>query len=651
MPGSRSPMTRGRQAWRGRARAALCATLLGFACVLGASPAVAAITEAELAALRDQRDTGSAELRANLAAAINRLEASDPPARIVELIWLFGDVRFAEGASASALPAVEAGLRLARQLDDASRTAALEALAGQMQFALTHGQAARERIEHALAEQRRAGNVLELARQLSAYSSLLQEVDEFAAAMRLNNEAMSLLGEGQKAVTPVTFGVLYGRVELLRAIGEASAAVAAGETLLQRAATSGNAELIGLAQFALARASLAAGIKSRAAQLLEASYQQAVRFDDTLGRFLVGFERARLALDGEQLDVAREWLDRIKPLRDELDDGVLRFTFDVVDARVAARQGRTAQARSVWSRARSELPAQPGEAALTSQLRLAEAELLAAEGRPVEAVATYRDALRLTVESERQGMRNVIAAQSELYRLNERDYREQQLQHEARLKASQLEAAEQRLINQRLLVSVVALAALLTAVVAVWQLQRARHFRRRAEIDGLTGALSRTAILAEATARFQASQIEGTPYSLLLLDVDGLKPVNDRFGHARGDDLLREVSLTIARCLRDGDRLGRWGGDEFVVLLDRSDANAAQQARDRIGQELTASLAAAGFVGGSCSVGVATATPDDADFATVLARADVALYDAKPASRDRKPDHGPIENPPSAPHS
>ena len=62
-------------------------------------------------------------------------------------------------------------------------------------------------------------------------------------------------------------------------------------------------------------------------------------------------------------------------------------------------------------------------------------------------------------------------------------------------------------------------------------------------------------------------------------------------------------------------------------------------------------LAAAGFVGGSCSVGVATATPDDADFATVLARADVALYDAKPASRDRKPDHGPIENPPSAPHS
>ena len=105
-----------------------------------------------------------------------------------------------------------------------------------------------------------------------------------------------------------------------------------------------------------------------------------------------------------------------------------------------------------------------------------------------------RDALNLRVESERQLQRGVLAAQSDLHRFSEREFREKQLEQEARLRETQLEATEQRLLNQRLIVAVVALAALLAGSVAVWQLQRARRFRRRADTDSLTGVLSRSAI-------------------------------------------------------------------------------------------------------------------------------------------------------------
>ena len=239
-----------KRCWR---HAVLLLVLAALTTLAGA--AHAAITDAELAGLRQQRDAGAQTLRRNLIDAINRLDASDPPKLIAELIFQFGDFRYAEGGSESALPAVEAALELARQTGDASRIASLDALAGQMLLALRRQSptSARERIERALQMQRAAGNQIELARQLSAYATLLQEADEYAAAMRLSNEAMVIVeGSGQKMNT-VTFAVLYGRVELLRSVGDAASALAAAETLLDRAAASGNPEFIGTTQHAVAR--------------------------------------------------------------------------------------------------------------------------------------------------------------------------------------------------------------------------------------------------------------------------------------------------------------------------------------------------------------------------------------------------------------
>ena len=620
-----------KRCWR---HAVLLLVLAALTTLAGA--AHAAITDAELAGLRQQRDAGAQTLRSNLIDAINRLDASDPPKLIAELIFQFGDFRYAEGGSESALPAVEAALELARQTGDASRIASLDALAGQMLLALRRQSptSARERIERALQMQRAAGNQIELARQLSAYATLLQEADEYAAAMRLSNEAMVIVeGSGQKMNT-VTFAVLYGRVELLRSVGDAASALAAAETLLDRAAASGNPEFIGTTQHAVARASRAVGLKSRAAQLLEASHQQAKEYADPLGQFLTALDRVNLAIEQQEFDIARQWIERAMPLRDAIDDPILRGRLDLADARVAARESKPAKAREAYVRARDAL-APSAEIWLVAMLREADADVLVAEGKRAEAVDTLRDALNLRVESERQLQRGVLAAQSDLHRLSEREFREKQLEQEARLRETQLEATEQRLLNQRLIVAVVALAALLAGSVAVWQLQRARRFRRRADTDSLTGVLSRSAIEGTAVARFRRARIENRPFAVLLFDVDGLKPVNDRFGHARGDELLQEVALVIARGLRTRDRLGRWGGDEFIVLLDSADLATARNMGERLRQSIVDGLADAGFADGSCSVGLAASVAEDGSFAEMLARADAALYTAKQGGKNR----------------
>lgn len=596
----------------------------------------AAISDGDLDVLRQQRDAGAKSLRQNLIEAINRLDPLDQPARIVDLVTIFGDHRYAEGGSESALPAVEAALVLARQVGDASRIASLDALAGQMQFALKREATPtpRERMERALQMQRSANNPTELARQLSAYATLLQEVDEYAAAMRLSNEAMMIVGRGGDKMNTVTFSVLYGRVELLRAVGDATSALAAAETLLDRAAASGNPEFIGSTQHAVARASRAVGLKSRAAQLLEASHRQARDFADPLGQFLTALDRLSLAIEQQEFDIARQWIERAMPLRDEIDDPVLRGRLDLADARVAAREQKPARAREALKRAQEAL-ARLADIWVTAMMREAEADVLVAEGKRDAAVDAMRDALALRIDSERQLQRSVLAAQSDLHRLSEREYREKQLEQEARLRETQLEATEQRLLNQRLIVAVVTLAALLAASIAVWQLQRARRFRRRADTDSLTGVLSRSAIEGTAVARFRRAKQDGRPFSVLLFDVDGLKPVNDRFGHARGDELLQEVALIIARGLRTRDRLGRWGGDEFIVLLDAAEIATGRVIGERLRQSIVDGLGAAGFVEGSCSVGLAAAGAGDASFSEVLARADAALYSAKENGKNR----------------
>ncbi|RMF11739.1 MAG: GGDEF domain-containing protein, partial [Candidatus Dadabacteria bacterium] len=121
------------------------------------------------------------------------------------------------------------------------------------------------------------------------------------------------------------------------------------------------------------------------------------------------------------------------------------------------------------------------------------------------------------------------------------------------------------------------------------------------------------------------------PLSVMLIDLDGFKQVNDRYGHLAGDAVLRGVAAELRNHLRDSDITGRWGGDEFLVLLPGTDEPTAKKVLDRL-QQRVAELVGPGGETPRFSAGVATAYgPTSAD--ALIAKADAQLYTEKKTVR------------------
>ena len=170
------------------------------------------------------------------------------------------------------------------------------------------------------------------------------------------------------------------------------------------------------------------------------------------------------------------------------------------------------------------------------------------------------------------------------------------------------------------------------AAVRVWELQqKLREGNERltelAATDDLTGLLARRFLEAHLRGLVAAAGRHGRPLSVVMLDVDNFKDINDLHGHAVGDYVLRTVVQRMKSRLRKEDLLGRWGGDEFMVLLDRATPEEARAVASRI----TQAIADDGALPVTVSIGLA-ALQDDTR-ATVLA-ADAALYEAKAAGRN-----------------
>jgi diguanylate cyclase (GGDEF)-like protein len=164
-------------------------------------------------------------------------------------------------------------------------------------------------------------------------------------------------------------------------------------------------------------------------------------------------------------------------------------------------------------------------------------------------------------------------------------------------------------------------------------LQR-RHevLQESANRDPLTGLFNRVAMERMVAEALQRDPSERSPYSLLLLDIDHFKQVNDRHGHLAGDDALRAVAMAVTATIRKDDIAVRYGGEEIVVYLARAtlaDASEiAQRIRDRVAQ---APLPFALTV----SIGIAAGDPTRDQPIQVFQRADQALYRAKATGRDR----------------
>jgi two-component system cell cycle response regulator len=171
------------------------------------------------------------------------------------------------------------------------------------------------------------------------------------------------------------------------------------------------------------------------------------------------------------------------------------------------------------------------------------------------------------------------------------------------------------------------------------QLLMAREaLRQQATHDGLTGLLNRSSVMEILHKELARSQRENLPLSVLMIDLDLFKQVNDQRGHLVGDAVLREASARMKSAIRRYDAIGRYGGEEFLVVLPGCDAagGAAQAERLRLALATRPFAISGQAINVTCSIGcslVSGVSPSDAD--CLVREADEALYVAKAHGRNR----------------
>ena len=153
-----------------------------------------------------------------------------------------------------------------------------------------------------------------------------------------------------------------------------------------------------------------------------------------------------------------------------------------------------------------------------------------------------------------------------------------------------------------------------------------------AAVDPLTGLRNRRSFEASASKILEVCGRRGVPATLLYLDLDGFKAINDTLGHEAGDEALVAFARLLGSTFRGSDVVSRLAGDEFAVLLPGADGSAAAEAVERLTDALAAARASGSPL--AASVGTATATPEaPASLDQLLQAADAAMYEAKRAGR------------------
>ena len=156
--------------------------------------------------------------------------------------------------------------------------------------------------------------------------------------------------------------------------------------------------------------------------------------------------------------------------------------------------------------------------------------------------------------------------------------------------------------------------------------------------DGLTGLLNRRAIEEYAEAEFNMADRKKQAMSVILLDIDHFKNVNDRFGHKFGDVVLRQVAQTLKEDLRNYDRVGRWGGEEFLLILPDTELKDAITVAERLRSKIAVvqiTLENGETFSIHISLGTACTSGQFQSLAKLIDAADQALYQAKQSGRNR----------------
>jgi diguanylate cyclase (GGDEF)-like protein len=168
--------------------------------------------------------------------------------------------------------------------------------------------------------------------------------------------------------------------------------------------------------------------------------------------------------------------------------------------------------------------------------------------------------------------------------------------------------------------------------------EKQKLYRHQSITDPLTGLRNRRYLLEEGERLYKQAARGRKPIAILLLDIDYFKLVNDRFGHGTGDTILRLIADICRRCLRDTDLVGRYGGEEFVVILPNSKLPAALEIAERLRSEVentTFQTEKSGDLALTISIGVNSCPAVGGSFESALDNADTAMYQAKQYGRNK----------------
>ncbi|MEY3253448.1 MAG: hypothetical protein RL227_2421 [Pseudomonadota bacterium] len=283
------------------------------------------------------------------------------------------------------------------------------------------------------------------------------------------------------------------------------------------------------------------------------------------------------------------------------------------------------------------LPESGVQPAVRERLARAVAAALAMQGRHAAAYEWMQRAHALAEQSRSVASGAQVLRLQTLYVSSRREAELAGLRHAEETTRLSLQAQEAT--ARTLWAALVAVTALVAGVAAIgWrQWERRREMAKLALRDTLTGLANRRAIAAYGRAQFDYCERLKLPFTVALIDLDHFKQVNDQHGHATGDAVLRAFATAVPAMLRAPDRLGRWGGEEFLLVLP----GTAQHELAGVFLRLRAAFASATVPGlpvphgRSFSMGGAEAGVDGAGIDALVEVADRRLYDAKAAGRDR----------------
>ncbi|WP_018872471.1 sensor domain-containing diguanylate cyclase [Thioalkalivibrio sp. ALJ16] len=159
------------------------------------------------------------------------------------------------------------------------------------------------------------------------------------------------------------------------------------------------------------------------------------------------------------------------------------------------------------------------------------------------------------------------------------------------------------------------------------------EIRRLAHTDWLTGLANRLSLGNTLESEMERSRRYGRPLSLIMFDIDHFKDFNDDYGHETGDEVLKRLAVTVREGLREADSLGRWGGEEFLVVVPETSGSGAEAMAEKL-RKAVAAMETSCPISVTASFGVTEMRPGDTP-KSLTRRVDEAMYQAKEAGRNR----------------